>query len=77
VQNQVELENRLLELVRERAVAAGFQYLSTLIEARVFAPGPQWLRDSQVLQVLDNYLGSGMRFLYAQVTFPPSPVATS
>jgi UDP-N-acetylmuramate: L-alanyl-gamma-D-glutamyl-meso-diaminopimelate ligase len=28
--------------------------------------GPQWLRDSLVLQVLDNYLGSGLRFLYAQ-----------
>jgi 4-aminobutyrate aminotransferase-like enzyme len=69
VQNQVEIENRLLELVRERALAAGFQQLSTLIEARVFAPGPPWLRDSQVLLVLENYLGSGMRFLYAQVAF--------
>ena len=70
VQNQVEIENRLLELLRERAVGAGFQHLSTLIEARVFAPGPQWLRDSQVLLVLDNYLGSGIRFLYAQALLP-------
>jgi hypothetical protein len=71
VQNQVDIENRVLDVLRERVVAAGFQYFSTLIEARVFAPGPHWLRDSQVLLVLDNYLGSGIRFLYAQTPLTP------
>ena len=35
VQNAVELENFLLDSLRERVVAAGFEFLSTLIEERL------------------------------------------
>jgi hypothetical protein len=64
VQNQVELENHLLGLMRERVLAAGFAHLSALIEERIHASGPPWLKDAQVLQVVDDYLKSGVRFVY-------------
>jgi 4-aminobutyrate aminotransferase-like enzyme len=67
VQNQAEIENQLLELVRVRALAAGFEYLSVLIEERVYETGPEWLRQAQVIQAVDNYLRSGVRFLYLQL----------
>src|SRR5262249_43799773 len=44
VQNDVDVENRLLDTLRERLVAAGFEYLSTLIEERVRETAPTWLR---------------------------------
>jgi hypothetical protein len=40
VQNDVELGNYLLESLRERAIAAGFESLSTLIEDRLRHTGP-------------------------------------
>jgi hypothetical protein len=43
VQNDVELENYLLESLRERAIAAGFEFLSTLIEDRLRHTGSAWL----------------------------------
>jgi hypothetical protein len=67
VQNQAEIENQLLEVVRVRALAAGFEYLSVLIEERVYETGPEWLRQAQVIQAVDNYLRSGVRFLYLQL----------
>ena len=41
VQNAVELENHLLDALRERAIAAGFEFLSTLIEERLRETGPR------------------------------------
>ena len=38
VQNNVELETRLLESIRTRAIDAGFTFLSTLIEERCRTP---------------------------------------
>jgi hypothetical protein len=64
VKNQVEIENHLLDLVHDRALTAGFLHLSTLIEERLHGTGPSWLRGAEVLQVVDNYLRSGMRFVY-------------
>ena len=66
VQNAVELENHLLEALRERAIAAGFEFLSTLIEERIRETGPEWLRNATVLEQIDNYLRSGTRFAYLQ-----------
>ena len=66
VQNQAEVENFLLERMRERATEAGFEYLSALIEERIRATGPEWFRDAPVIQVVDNYLRSGIRFVYLQ-----------
>ncbi|PYR31555.1 MAG: hypothetical protein DMF90_25365 [Acidobacteria bacterium] len=67
VQNAGEIEVHLLSAIRERAVAAGFQFLSTLIEERLKDTGPDWLRTAPVLQHLDNYLQSGVPFAYFQV----------
>ena len=70
-QNAVELENYLLDAVRERAIAAGFAYLSTLIEAKGKDSGPVWLQDANVLEPIENYLGSGTKFLYLQAALAP------
>ena len=77
VQNSVELENYLLDSLRERAIAAGFEFLSTLIEDRVWETGPEWLRNATVLERLDNYLRSGIPFAYLQAPLQPvaEPVA--
>ncbi len=65
-QNFVELENHLLEAIRERAIAAGYSYMSTLIEASAKEAGPSWLQNATVLERIDNYLGSGAKFVYVQ-----------
>jgi len=65
-QNASELENFLLDAIREKAVAAGFAYLSTLIETRTKDSGPLWLQEATVLERFENYLGSGTNFLYLQ-----------
>jgi hypothetical protein len=67
VQNAVDVENHLLDSLRERAIAAGFEYLSTLIEDRVLETGPEWLRGATVLNRMENYLRSGARFVYLQI----------
>ena len=79
VQNSVELENYLLDSLRERAIAAGFEFLSTLIEDRLRETGPAWLRSASVLERLDNYLRSGICFVYLQAALKPAaePVAAS
>jgi hypothetical protein len=66
VRNASELENHLLESIRERAIAAGFLFLSTMIEARVKDTGPPWFADAAVLERVENYLRSGIDFAYIQ-----------
>lgn len=66
VQNAAEIENYLLDLVRTRAIARGYQRFSTLVEERVHQSGSAWLRSAEVLRVVDNYLRSGQRFVYLQ-----------
>jgi 4-aminobutyrate aminotransferase-like enzyme len=73
VQNSVEIENHLLDLLRERATAAGFEFLSTLIEDRLRETGPAWFRRAAVLQQIDNYLRGGVRFSYLQIPLQPLP----
>src|SRR5215470_10785375 len=65
-QNVTEIENLLLDSLKERAVATGFQYLSTLVEASSLATSTPWLRDAAVLERIENYLGSGTSFVYVQ-----------
>ena len=72
VQNSAALENVLLDAVRERAITAGFEYLSTIIEASVQDTGPAWIRSATVLERLDNYLRSGVGFLYLQAALQPA-----
>jgi L-lysine 6-transaminase len=71
VQNSVALENHLLEALRERAIAAGFEFVSTLIEERLRETGPAWFRNATVLEEIDNYLRSGTRFAYLQAALQP------
>jgi len=61
-----------LESLRTRAIAAGFNFLSTLIEDRVRETGPAWVQNAAVLERIDNYLGSGIRFVYLQATLQPT-----
>jgi 4-aminobutyrate aminotransferase-like enzyme len=72
VQNAVELENRLLDLLREQAMAKGFEFLSTLIEDGVRETGPAWLRGAAILERIDNYLRSGTGFAYLQAALVPA-----
>ena len=71
VQNQVDLENHLLEALRTRAIAGGFEFLSTLIEERLRDTGPLWFRNAVVLERIENYLRSGTAFAYFQVALAP------
>ena len=66
LRNAAELENHLLESIRERAIAEGFVFLSTLIEDRVRTSGPPWLAGAAVLERVENYLRSGIDFAYLQ-----------
>ncbi len=66
VQNAIELENFLLDLLRRRAMDIGFEYLSTLVEARVLETAPDWFKVAATLETFDNYLGSGATFAYLQ-----------
>jgi len=68
VRNAAELENHLLESIRDRAVAEGFVFLSTLIESRVRQDGPPWLAAAPVLDRIENHLRSGIEFVYVQAT---------
>ena len=71
VRNASDLENHLLESLRERATAAGFEFLSTLIEDRVQDTGPPWLASAAVLERVENYLRSGIDFVYLQAPLTP------
>ena len=77
VLNQAEVLGCVLDAVRARAAAMGFQWLSTLIEADALSTGPRWLRDAVVLRSVENYLRSGVRFVYLQVPLVSAPAATS
>ena len=66
-QNAVELENFCWTRCATRAIAAGFEFLSTLIEERVRDTGPSWFRRAAVLERIENYLRSGTTFAYLQV----------
>ena len=72
VQNAAALENLLLDAVRARAVAGGFEFFSTLIEARLLETGPPWLAGAAVLARVPNYLRSGITFVYLQAALPPA-----
>src|ERR1700741_3989105 len=67
VQNDIDLENYMLDSLRTRAIDAGFEFLSTLIEERLRDTSPSWFRDAAVLNRVDNYLHSGTSFAYLQV----------
>jgi len=67
VRNQAEVATRLLDAIRVKITALGYAHLSTLIEADVLELGPTWLREARVLRVVENYLQSGVKFVYLHV----------
>ena len=71
VLNAAEVECRLLELLRARAVGQGYARLSALVEESSLQRGPPWFRSAEVLRALDNYLRSGVRFVYLQARLSP------
>jgi acetylornithine/succinyldiaminopimelate/putrescine aminotransferase len=71
VRNRSEVENRLLELLREQAAAQAFVHFSALVEEYFLATGPDWLRSARVLRRIENYLGSGIPFVYVQTEVVP------
>jgi 4-aminobutyrate aminotransferase / (S)-3-amino-2-methylpropionate transaminase len=64
LQNHAEVEGLVLEAFRARALAAGFAAVSTLIEARVLTTGPAWIRSAAVQETVEDYLKSGVPFVY-------------
>ena len=66
VANRSEVEGQLLEQLRDRAAARGFEYFSALVEDSVREHGPEWLRQAEVLHTAEDYLQSGQRFVYVQ-----------
>ena len=56
-----------------RALAAGFEYISALIEERIHETGPSWFHEAPIFQTIDNYLRSGIRFVYVQAALVPAP----
>ena len=75
VKNQVELESLMLDRLRTRALAAGYAYISTLIEERFRGVGPAWFRDAQLVQSFPNYLRSGLGFVYLNAPLNEPPAA--
>jgi len=73
--NRAEIEALMLDAFRARAEFAGFAALSSLIEARVVETGPAWLRDAVVLETADDYLQSGVRFVYLRARLGGGAVA--
>lgn len=64
LKNQAEVEALVLDAFRARAEWMGFTAISTLIEARVQETGPAWIREAAVLETTENYLQSGIKFVY-------------
>jgi L-lysine 6-transaminase len=76
VRNAADLERHLLESIRDRAVADGFAFLSAMIEDHVRLNGPPWFAGAVVLDRVENYLRSGIDFVYVQAPITdrtPSP----
>jgi hypothetical protein len=76
VKNHIELESLMLDRLRVRALAAGYAYLSTLIEQRFHGVGPDWFRGARLVQTFPDYLRSGLSFVYLSVPLN-GPPATS
>jgi Aminotransferase class-III len=74
VENAGQIEHQLLELLRVRLVQQGYLRLSALVEQRLHATGPPWWRAAAVLRDVDNYLRSGLRFVYLQAAIDPGAV---
>jgi 4-aminobutyrate aminotransferase-like enzyme len=64
LKNQAEVEGLTLDAFRARSEWLGYTGISTLIEARLTETGPAWLKSATVAEIVDNYLQSGVPFVY-------------
>jgi 4-aminobutyrate aminotransferase-like enzyme len=71
MRNQAEIEAVVLDELRARVRRLGFEAISSLIEARLLETGPGWIRTATVLETVDDYLQSGIRFVYLQAAAGP------
>jgi 4-aminobutyrate aminotransferase-like enzyme/ribosomal protein S18 acetylase RimI-like enzyme len=66
LRNRAEIEAVVLDELRARVRRMGFEAISSLIEARLLETGPGWIRTATVLETVEDYLRSGIRFVYLQ-----------
>jgi 4-aminobutyrate aminotransferase-like enzyme len=64
LKNQTEVEGLVLDAFRARSEWLGYAVLSTLIEARVAETGPAWMKAASVTETVENYMQSGVPFVY-------------
>jgi 4-aminobutyrate aminotransferase-like enzyme len=70
LRNGAEIEGLVLDAFQARARDLGFAGISSLIEDRVRESGPAWLRGAEVLESVEDYLHSGIRFVYLRAPLP-------
>jgi hypothetical protein len=73
LKNQAEVEGLVLDAFRARSEWLGYAVLSTLIEARVVETGPAWMRAASVVETVDNYMHSGIPFVYLRSSLVAPP----
>ena len=67
LRNGTEIEAMVLDALRLRVGRLGYAAISSLIEARLVEEGPPWIRAATVLETVDGYLQTGIRFVYLRV----------
>lgn len=76
LKNGPEVEALILDAFRARSEWLGYTVLSTVIEARHVETGPAWLKAATVVETIDNYLQSGVTFVYLRSSLvAPAEVA--
>jgi hypothetical protein len=73
LKNQAEVEGLVLDAFRARAEWLGFVQLSTLIEARLVEGGPAWMKQATVTETFENYMQSGITFVYLRSSLVAPP----
>ena len=73
LKNQAEVEGLALDAFRARAEWLGYTWLSTLIEARMVEGGPAWMKAATVVETFDNYMQSGVKFVYLRSSLVAPP----
>jgi hypothetical protein len=73
LKNQGEVEGLVLDAFRARSEWLGYGVLSTLIETGVVERGPAWLKAATVVETIENYMQSGIAFVYLRSSLVAPP----
>jgi hypothetical protein len=73
LKNQAEVEGLVLDAFRARAEWLGYVGLSTLIERRLVESGPAWMKAATVVETVENYMQSGVTFVYLRSSLVTPP----